>query len=333
MSVSPDVGEALHCEIATMTDFEDHIKALGEVAERVRKQLTLANTDFFEKFLGVQKDLEKALLPVLEAHAQAVKAAQSISIPQFDFPKIVLPQFDLPDLSSYFKETAAIAESFQKVIAPAFDGFQRSLHALPPRTREALLLLGSHGWFMDFEWTMPQLWALKDALLEGDMTEAENELVEHFEGRLDTIEKSLAEKFPHRAHILRAALGAHRRKEYELSIPVLLAQTDGICKEIANRYLFIREKTRTKPEISIYVEQTFADAFKISLLSPLCIILPIGASQKERLPDANLLNRHAVLHGESLTYGTQINSLKAVSLINYVANVLEIDDPVGQTSA
>lgn len=146
--------------------------------------------------------------------------------------------------------------------------------------------------------------------------------MEHFEARLDAIEELLMEKFPRRTHLIRAAFGAHRRQEYELSIPVLLAQTDGICKEITDKYFFIKEKTRTKPQVAIYVEQFFADTFKAALLSPLSKTLPIGASQGERPPDRDLLNRHAVLHGELLNYGTQTNSLKAVSLINYVGDVL-----------
>lgn len=73
-----------------------------------------------------------------------------------------------------------------------------------------------------------------------------------------------------------------------------------------------------------------SDALSAAMLSPLGEILPINASEKER----NLrvqgqssatwqeLNRHLVLHGESLDYGTQVNSLKAVSLITYLVSFL-----------
>jgi hypothetical protein len=91
-------------------------------------------------------------------------------------------------------------------------------------------------------------------------------------------------------------------------------------KQITEKYFFLRKNN--KPQVAAYVEQFFADAFKAALLSPLSKTLPIGASQGERSPDTELLNRHAVLHGESLNYGTRTNSLKAVSLINYVAHVL-----------
>jgi len=52
------------------------------------------------------------------------------------------------------------------------------------------------------------------------------------------------------------------------------------------------------------------------------IWLPISASQNERDDKFNELNRHQVLHGESTSYDSEINSLKAISLINYLAQVL-----------
>ena len=128
------------------------------------------------------------------------------------------------------------------------------------------------------------------------------------------IEKSLTEQFPQRAPLIRAAFGAHWRQEYELSIPVLLAQTD-------NGKVFLPEKKQQTASRGL-CRTIFADAFKAALLSPLSKTLPIGASQGERSPDTELLNRHTVLHGESFNYGTRTNSLKAISLINYVAHVL-----------
>lgn len=155
------------------------------------------------------------------------------------------------------------------------------------------------------------------------MEAVENALVDYFEGRVDEIEESIVKIFPHRAHLIRAAFNAHRREEYELSIPVLLAQTDGICKDATNQYFFIKKDK--KPQTAIYVEQIVADTFRASLLSPLAQALPIAASEKERSIGSVALNRHAVLHGESLNYGTKANSLRAISLINYVVHVLKFE--------
>jgi len=109
--------------------------------------------------------------------------------------------------------------------------------------------------------------------------------------------------------------------QYELSIPVLLTQTDGICKQVAGQYLFMTHGH--KPRIAIYVQQIAANRFRAALLSPLTEVLPIGASEHQRPKDFTALNRHMVLHGESLDYGSKINNLKAISLINYVVQVLE----------
>lgn len=104
---------------------------------------------------------------------------------------------------------------------------------------------------------------------------------------------------------------------------MLLAQADGICKEMLNEYLFLKHKK--KPRTAIYVEQVASNTFRAAILSPLAQTLPIGASEHERDKGFSELNRHMVLHGESLDYGTKTNSLKAISLINYVAHVLKAD--------
>jgi hypothetical protein len=205
-------------------------------------------------------------------------------------------------------------------LSQQFAQIDQLFRQLPPRTREALLLLGEHGWYLDPEMSLPDLWEFKEVLVSGNVKQSELALADYFEARADGIEKSLTERLPHRAHLLRSAFNAHRRGEYELSIPVLLAQTDGICKELVDHYLFI--KRNKKPETAVYVERFAADTYRAAILSPLAQTLPIGASESERRAGRDALNRHTVLHGESLDYGNKINGLKAISLINYVAHVL-----------
>jgi hypothetical protein len=178
---------------------------------------------------------------------------------------------------------------------------------------------------MDPEMSHQSLLELKDALSEGNVAEAEAALVEYFEERIAEMEESITRKFPHRSHLISSALGAHSKKEYVLSIPVLLAQVDGICKETVNKYLFM--KNNKKPETAVYVASIATDTYMAALLSPLAEVLPISASNGQRPEGFSGLNRHTVLHGESLDYGSKINSLKAISLLNYVAHVLPADTP------
>ena len=51
------------------------------------------------------------------------------------------------------------------------------------------------------------------------------------------------------------------------------------------------------------------------------------------LPGFIDLNRHAVMHGESLDYGSEENGLKAVSLLNYVSYILSEDPELERDGA
>lgn len=283
----------------------------------------------------------QTMAPALEAQKELLKSLESLN----ETPKILAREFSapitdmrnrllesaeamkmsLPDLSPFSQQIEEFQVNLQNLISSTFEKLQESFRELPAPTQETLLLLGNNGWYLDLEMPISGLWELRTALLAGDIEEAEIALAEYFGDRLDEIEISITSRFPHRAHIIGAAFSAHRSREYILSVPVLLAQTDGICKDAAGEYLFLRNRgsSSPRPSIASYVEQVAADTYRAAILSPLTQILPISYSERERSEDFNALNRHMILHGESLDYGTEINSFKAVSLVNYVAHVLE----------
>lgn len=289
-----------------------------EASERILKQLEPFRDmqDAIRKTVQPQREaLENALGPIIAAQQQWRKMAESVR----------LPPINLPDLSPIARQVIDFQKTFQELVGPAFQQLHQGFQELPARTQEALLILGQHGWYMDPGMSLASLWELKSALSEGNIAEAEAALVEYFEERIGEIEESITRKFPHRSHLISSAFGAHRRGEYVLSIPVLLAQVDGICKETVDQYLFMREDK--KPSTAVYVARIAADAYMAALLSPLAEVLPISASMKERPKGFSELNRHTVLHGESVDYGSKVNGLKAISLVNYVAHVLPADNP------
>jgi len=248
-----------------------------------------------------------------------------------------LPIFNIHDISRYpalakFQEavhkanTNPFIEAVRKVSAnPEIKRLQKYFSNLPECTQAALLKLGEYGWYFDLRLSILEIQDLVDALSDGNIEEAESALVEHFENSLHEIEEDISKKFPLREKLIKAAFNAYRRQEYDLAIPVLLAQADGICKEATGKYLFIKERGRTRPEIASYVDQVDEGSYEAALLSPLTKTLPVNASTRERADAFNALNRHQVLHGESLDYGSKINGLKAISLINYVAWILPLE--------
>ncbi len=292
---------------AYLKQWQKSVKCLGGQLASIQNSM--------QPIIDAQKTFQQSLEPFLAESERQRKLLESVHI----------PKNTLLDISHLAGPALELQRFIQDIITPAFEQLRRNFRDLPPRTQKALLLLGTHGWYLDLEMPFPRyLWELEKALSKGNVEEVEEALAEHFESRLDEIEASIIERFPKRAKIIQAAFKAHRRKEYELSIPLLFAQTDGICKEVVKQNFFM--KKNKKPRTAIYVEQIASDTFRAALLSPLTQTLPIGASEHERPEDFNELNRHMVLHGESLDYGTKVNSLKAVSLINYVAHVLTLDN-------
>ena len=64
------------------------------------------------------------------------------------------------------------------------------------------------------------------------------------------------------------------------------------------------------------------NAFRASLAGLLGEPVPLWRTRKERGPGFFELNRHQVLHGESVNYGTETNSLKAISFLGYLSFIL-----------
>ncbi|PTP82120.1 hypothetical protein CWO02_23510 [Vibrio splendidus] len=120
-----------------------------------------------------------------------------------------------------------------------------------------------------------------------------------------------------RKAILEAAFRLHHAGEYFGSIPIFLAQAEGVFNEEFKRSIF-NNKSRSYEkinEIRKFDEGVFFDAF----LSSTFVKNQIGAdksicsdAQKQRGP-----NRNGVMHGDirHVDYGSEINSLKSISLL------------------
>lgn len=282
------------------------VTQMQEFSQSISASLQLQ--EFASNMLEAQKQLLASLEPIVHSQLQVESVIRSLAL---DRAKITQPILEF-------------RKQIEGLISPVFEEFIESFRLLPGRTQAALIALGNYGWFFDLEMPLPFLWELEKALENGNLDEAEVALMEYFREHLSTIENRLNSKFPHRAKIISTAFNAHKRGEYELSIPVFLAQTDGICYEVVNQHLFM--KKNKKPSTAAYVETIASDTFRSALLSPLSHPLPISASEHERGERFDELNRHQVLHGETLHYGTEVNSLKSISLLNYVTQVLRLDD-------
>ncbi len=204
---------------------------------------------------------------------------------------------------------------------------RRLANEIPERDRKALQRLGEEGWFLD-----PEMPANLPQHIEPLFDERPDEMAEwlsdFFRSRLDAIKGNLIDSYPNRGHLFQQAFEAHREGKYGLSIPVFLIQADGIFWERTpeRQNLFIsRQRERAYSE---YVSQ-ISNSYIAIHLHPLSIHLPLWMNQDERAERGDSfvgLNRRQVIHGESVDYGTEQNSLKAISLLSYLRWILGMPD-------
>lgn len=174
-----------------------------------------------------------------------------------------------------------------------------------------------HGWF-----PFPQipLSAVAFNINDGNIDAI---MEQEIEDALDEIENDIYCFNPEREAILREAFWAHRTGRYALSIPVFLAQADGIAVEAKNVHAFSRQpgsRLMDKVEFSDEV-RFFSDIWFAVLVEDSAAI----RMKSDRVPQS-ALNRHAVLHGLSINYPTKINSAKAISFLSGINWLLKDTD-------
>jgi hypothetical protein len=279
-----------------------------------------------QQIAAAVKAASEVARPLLEAQRQWDAALQSaISVQLRDLAPLTPQLFEvqrvgqrMADAIAPFLKQAAVQ---QAALQPVLTQIARAFEDLPPRQKHALEVLLGDGWYLDPVLTFPQVLQVSQLIRDGKHDQARATLCAHFDSRIERLQRHLAERFPARKRLLRAAFRAHQTEDYALSIPVLLAQADGICVELMGVQLYARRDG--KPKIADVLELESQTPLMASLLHPLTTPASISASQSERQAGCELLNRHAVLHGESTDYDTRENACRAVSLIAYVAWILD----------
>lgn len=210
-------------------------------------------------------------------------------------------------------------DKYRQQFLPALVAVAEGMARFPARLKGNLLVLAREGWYIDPEWPLPTSMQLEQELADGSKSEVAEWLVSYFRLQLDPIEKRLLARHPTRARILATAFSAHREGKYELSVPVFMAQADGITYDLRKRQLYSRNQKKG-------LQSAGTDEMEFVFISPLAAPTPINATEGEREHDFIGLNRHTVLHGQDLEYGTEENSLKLVSMLNYVSFALSHQD-------
>lgn len=122
-----------------------------------------------------------------------------------------------------------------------------------------------------------------------------------------------------RLQILRAAVDAHIERKYELSVPAILPQIEGVVAEAFGHYGILRG-----PVFQGYVERllqedrptSFRDATRTFFLNSVRAHAEFGMNSPE-------ISRHAILHGIDLNYAEESKSLRIILLFDQVQEAIQ----------
>lgn len=269
-----------------MEDLRKHIDPMMKPFRDIEK-ITKPMTEF-------QKSLEKPLKDFQKSIENINKII--VSIPNFENPLLkqrdVLNQIGLR-LKEYAEKT------------PAY-----------------LLLIAQNGWFieLDSELSLPSQIASE---IKNDSIENANKLLmEYYSSNLESIIENLIMRHPNRKEILTQILVSYKNGNHSVLIPCVLTQVDGICFDFTKKKFFIKEKSnKYLSQIASELEYSLNSFLKL-YLSPLQNQTPIMVREEDISKFPCHLNRHQIIHGTSTDYGTEINSLKVISLLKYISDLL-----------
>ena len=193
----------------------------------------------------------------------------------------------------------------------------RWLEEQPEHDKESLTKLAVRGWFLGPDVPVSSIPQLGHAV-DGTPDEVDIVVGQYIRRRLDVIESALIKSYPDRSHLFKEAFEAHRERRYSLSIRAFLAEADGVFHDRFGKPLFTRKRNDA---VSAFMSEVTGRFFQAHL-HPLTQVIPLWEDTR-RLPDTfEGLNRHQVLHGIKADYDTETNSLKAISLLDYLVWVL-----------
>ena len=208
---------------------------------------------------------------------------------------------------------------FSKKLSKSFEIYQEEGPA-------GILELSNYGWYLGYDSMLKDPVELGRKLKNGNVREVDKILTNYYEEKLNLVEKKIIDCNPNRKSIIEEGFNNHRNKKYYSSIVLLITQIDGICYDKTSKLYFKNnrqlQKSRIyKPEVEekITGKQKFIiEGFEIPLNQSTGINEHIENISKFPVR----LNRHEILHGIDYGFGKKINSLKIISFLNYINDIM-----------
>jgi hypothetical protein len=166
-------------------------------------------------------------------------------------------------------------------------------------------LFAAHGWCVFDGSSVEDVLFILKLYNEEKVVEADKRFMEIFEVNLDKIESDLSHLNKDTCKIVKEAIECHRNGFYYASTMLFISLTDGIAhgKLFTNGYFQkIRKKNKNHFLLDIFNEKN-----------------PVNKNYIPNVSSNSELMRHGIMHGNSTNYGSEINSLKSLSLFYFIS--------------
>ncbi len=176
--------------------------------------------------------------------------------------------------------------------------------------------MAKYGWYIAEDYPIFHTMEIADMIEKKEMDKVDLEMKRFYEKNLNSVKDKLVSAYPERSEIIKEAFMAHKKKLFFASIPLFLIQADGICEE----KLFLRRNEKAELRKIIFKNDTPKEIIEL-----LTLITKENSIDKRYYNSKKnkILNRHGVIHGLDLKYGTMINSYKAMSLLCFIGGFFE----------
>lgn len=181
---------------------------------------------------------------------------------------------------------------------------------------DGLKLLSEYGWYINSDMTLiDSVEMIKELKRQNhSSTKIDDFFTDYYNRCIEFEINKLKSKYLNRSDILGEAYELHKHNYFYGSVTLFLSQADGICEG----ELF---KTKNKKsQLKQYLKKTGNGDFIATFLKPIASESSIDVYHPEKARYFSELNRHGVMHGYDTDFGTKTNSLKAFSLLCFVAD-------------
>ena len=277
----------------------------------------------FDKILEPYRQIQK----MVESQLDKIKLAEEVRARNISFqlPLIAIQK----SLENINRINQIIADSPGQKYFEQFKNIGKEISEHLKKTPESLILLANYGWYLNFDSDVKLPSELGQLIRENKIDTVDAFLIEYYNENLDRMFNELSIHFPERNEIFSQILTAHKQKQYYLAIPCILTQIDGICFDSTTRKFFIKEKKNKEFEFLPEIAEEFANitsSVAEAFSRPFFYQTPISSHESKLENFPVQLNRHLIMHGIDKKYGDEKNSLKCMSLLLYLSDMLTLID-------